>query len=102
MFGDYRLNRKTRRAEFLAPKSSLLCAILFAVHPIHAESVSVLSIQFHLMPQIQTNSTNVLILGSRTVLTSGGMTFATLVFRTMICLQNCVYRKNPEIICAEQ
>ena len=34
-------------SEFWAPRASLLCALLFAVHPIHAESVSTKLLNFY-------------------------------------------------------
>ena len=42
LFGGYQVNLDTNEVEFLAPKSSFLCATLFAVHPIHTECVSIM------------------------------------------------------------
>ena len=38
------MNLDTNQVDFLAPKSSFLCAMLFAVHPIHTECVSIYEI----------------------------------------------------------
>ncbi|KAH3722053.1 protein O-mannosyl-transferase TMTC4-like [Dreissena polymorpha] len=40
LFGGYSVSMTTGQLEFKAARSSLLCAALFAVHPIHTESVS--------------------------------------------------------------
>ncbi|KAL4219888.1 Protein O-mannosyl-transferase tmtc4 [Mactra antiquata] len=40
LFGGYTVAMETGQLEFKAAKSSFLCALLFAVHPIHTESVS--------------------------------------------------------------
>lgn len=40
LFGGYTVAPETGRLQFKAAKSSLLCALLFAVHPVHTESVS--------------------------------------------------------------
>ena len=40
LFGGYSVSIETGALEFKAARSSLLCATLFAVHPIHTESVS--------------------------------------------------------------
>ncbi|XP_052784495.1 protein O-mannosyl-transferase TMTC4-like [Mya arenaria] len=40
LFGGYSVSMATGSLEFKAARSSLLCTILFAVHPIHTESVS--------------------------------------------------------------
>ena len=38
------MNLDTNQVDFLAPKSSFLSAMLFAVHPIHTECVSIYEI----------------------------------------------------------
>ncbi|KAK3583356.1 hypothetical protein CHS0354_038972 [Potamilus streckersoni] len=40
LFGGYALDTESGRPLFSAPKSALLCAVLFAVHPVHTESVA--------------------------------------------------------------
>lgn len=40
LFGGYEVDSNTEKVQFKAAKSGLLCALLFAVHPIHTESVS--------------------------------------------------------------
>lgn len=40
LFGGYEVNPESGAVRFKAPKSALLCTLLFAVHPIHTESVS--------------------------------------------------------------
>lgn len=40
LFGGYVVDTATEKVKFMAAKSSLLCALLFAVHPVHTESVS--------------------------------------------------------------
>ena len=40
LFGGYEVDPDTEKVRFKAAKSALLCALLFAVHPIHTESVS--------------------------------------------------------------
>lgn len=40
LFGGYSVDAESGNVQFKAAKSSFLCALLFAVHPIHTESVS--------------------------------------------------------------
>ncbi|KAL3846955.1 hypothetical protein ACJMK2_017895 [Sinanodonta woodiana] len=40
LFGGYALDAKSGKQIFSAPKSAFLCAVLFAVHPVHTESVA--------------------------------------------------------------
>ncbi|XP_053391132.1 protein O-mannosyl-transferase TMTC4-like [Mercenaria mercenaria] len=40
LFGSYTVDVDSGETQFMAARSSVLCALLFAVHPIHTESVS--------------------------------------------------------------
>ena len=40
LFGGYEVDPDSEKVRFKAAKSAFLCALLFAVHPIHTESVS--------------------------------------------------------------
>ena len=40
LFGGYEVDPDSGKTRFKAAKSAFLCTILFAVHPIHTESVS--------------------------------------------------------------
>ena len=51
LFGGYEVDPESEEVRFKAAKSALLCALLFAVHPIHTESVSLI-IQFQPMQEL--------------------------------------------------
>ncbi|XP_067670593.1 protein O-mannosyl-transferase TMTC4-like [Haliotis asinina] len=40
LMSGYQVDQKTARPVFASPRAALLCAVLFAVHPIHSESVA--------------------------------------------------------------
>jgi hypothetical protein len=40
LFGGYTVDVDSGKTQFMAAKSAVLCALLFAVHPVHTESVS--------------------------------------------------------------
>ncbi|XP_067669530.1 protein O-mannosyl-transferase TMTC4-like [Haliotis asinina] len=40
LMSGYQVDQESARPVFVSPRASLLCAVLFAVHPIHAESVA--------------------------------------------------------------
>ena len=40
LFGGYTADLDSEKVIFVAPKSALLCALLFSIHPVHTEAVS--------------------------------------------------------------